>query len=75
MTLVPRSDRAPSLSVRVAGGFLAVALIAACGSDGGSDSTEKVDKTRELERIAAKPNRTWRIVINRRGNRISAVFN
>jgi Do/DeqQ family serine protease len=36
---------------------------------------EKVDKTRELERIAGKQSRTWRIVINRRGNRISAVFN
>jgi S1-C subfamily serine protease len=36
---------------------------------------EKVEKTRELERIAGKQSRTWRIVINRRGNRISAVFN
>jgi S1-C subfamily serine protease len=36
---------------------------------------EKVDKTKELERIAGKQSRTWRIVINRRGNRISAVFN
>jgi S1-C subfamily serine protease len=36
---------------------------------------EKVDKTKELEQIAAKQSRGWRIVINRRGNRISAVFN
>jgi Do/DeqQ family serine protease len=36
---------------------------------------EKVEKTKELERIAGKQSRTWRIVINRRGNRISAVFN
>jgi S1-C subfamily serine protease len=35
----------------------------------------KVGKTRDLERIARGQNRSWRIVINRRGNRISAVFN
>ena len=41
--------------------------------------TGKVDRLEErlavLERIAGKQSRTWRIVINRRGNRISAVFN
>jgi S1-C subfamily serine protease len=36
---------------------------------------DKVHKTADLERIARGQNRSWRIVINRRGNRISAVFN
>jgi Do/DeqQ family serine protease len=35
----------------------------------------KVAKTRDLERIAGTQSRSWRIVINRHGNRISAVFN
>jgi Do/DeqQ family serine protease len=35
----------------------------------------KVETTRDLERIAKSPRRGWRIVINRHGNRISAVFN
>ena len=34
----------------------------------------KIHKTRELERIASVPSRTWRLTIVRRGQRISAVF-
>src|SRR4029079_17263949 len=36
---------------------------------------EHIAKTRDLERAAKGQSRSWRIVINRRGNRISAVFN
>ena len=35
---------------------------------------QKIHKTRELERIASVPNRTWRLVIVRGGQKISAVF-
>ena len=33
-----------------------------------------IESTRELARIAETPNRTWRLVINRGGQRITAVF-
>jgi S1-C subfamily serine protease len=36
---------------------------------------EHIAKTRDLERAAKGQSRSWRIVINRRGNRISAMFN
>jgi Do/DeqQ family serine protease len=36
---------------------------------------EHIGKTRDLERAAKAQSRSWRIVINRRGNRISATFN
>jgi Do/DeqQ family serine protease len=36
---------------------------------------EKVRKTRDLERIARGEGRSWRIVINRHGSRINAMFN
>ena len=35
---------------------------------------ERIAKTRDLERVSAVPNRSWRIVILRRGQKISAVF-
>jgi Do/DeqQ family serine protease len=35
---------------------------------------QKIRKTRELERIASVPNRTWRLTIVRGGQKISAVF-
>jgi Do/DeqQ family serine protease len=38
-------------------------------------NNEKVHKTRDLERIARESGRSWRIVINRRGQRIVASFN
>ena len=34
----------------------------------------KIDSTRQLERIAQTPNRSWRLVINRGGQKITAVF-
>jgi Do/DeqQ family serine protease len=36
---------------------------------------EKVTKTRDLSRLTETPTRTWRILINRGGQQISAVFN
>jgi Do/DeqQ family serine protease len=36
---------------------------------------EKITKTRDLERLTATPTRTWRILLNRGGQQISAVFN
>jgi S1-C subfamily serine protease len=33
-----------------------------------------IDKTRDLERVSGVPNRTWRILIVRGGQKISAVF-
>ena len=35
---------------------------------------ERIAKTRDLERLTNTPNRTWRIVILRNGQKISAVF-
>ncbi len=35
---------------------------------------QKIRKTRELERIASVPNRTWRLTIVRHGQKITAVF-
>ncbi|HET9718203.1 MAG TPA: DegQ family serine endoprotease [Pseudolabrys sp.] len=35
---------------------------------------QRIAKTRDLERLASVPNRTWRIVIIRGGQKISAVF-
>jgi hypothetical protein len=35
---------------------------------------EKIAKTRELERATGTPSRSWRIVIRRGGEQISAVF-
>ena len=34
----------------------------------------RIETTRQLARIADTPNRTWRLVINRGGRRITAVF-
>ena len=34
----------------------------------------RIGKTRDLERLTGTPNRTWRIIINRGGQKISAVF-
>jgi len=36
---------------------------------------ERINKTRDLERLTGAPSRTWRIVIVRGGQKISAVFN
>jgi Do/DeqQ family serine protease len=38
-------------------------------------NNEKIEKTRDLERIAGTGARSWRIVILRRGQRITAMFN
>ncbi|HMF20934.1 MAG TPA: PDZ domain-containing protein, partial [Pseudolabrys sp.] len=35
---------------------------------------EQISKTRDLERLASTPNRSWRITILRGGQKISAVF-
>ena len=35
---------------------------------------ERIDKTRDLERLTSTPNRSWRIIILRGGQKISAVF-
>jgi Do/DeqQ family serine protease len=35
---------------------------------------EQISKTRDLERLASTPNRSWRIIIVRAGQKISAVF-
>jgi Do/DeqQ family serine protease len=35
----------------------------------------RVEKTRDLDRIARSPTRSWRILINRRGNRLSMALN
>ena len=35
---------------------------------------ERISKTRDLERLAGTPNRSWRIIILRGGQKISAVF-
>ncbi|HLA21493.1 MAG TPA: PDZ domain-containing protein, partial [Pseudolabrys sp.] len=35
---------------------------------------ERIGKTRELEKATSVPNRSWRIVILRGGQKISAVF-
>ena len=35
---------------------------------------EQISKTRDLERLASTPNRSWRIIILRAGQKISAVF-
>lgn len=35
---------------------------------------ERIAKTRDLERLSSVPSRSWRIVINRGGQKISAVF-
>jgi Do/DeqQ family serine protease len=35
---------------------------------------ERIKKTRDLERLSSVPSRSWRIIINRRGQKISAVF-
>jgi S1-C subfamily serine protease len=35
---------------------------------------EKIAKTGDLARVAESPSRTWRILINRGGRQISAVF-
>jgi S1-C subfamily serine protease len=35
---------------------------------------EQISKTRDLERLASTPNRSWRIIIVRNGQKISAVF-
>ncbi len=35
---------------------------------------ERITKTRDLERLSAVPNRSWRIIILRGGQKISAVF-
>jgi Do/DeqQ family serine protease len=35
---------------------------------------ERIGKTRDLERVSAVPSRSWRIIILRRGQKISAVF-
>jgi Do/DeqQ family serine protease len=39
-----------------------------------SVNDRRIETTRELDRITSVPNRTWRIVINRGGQKISAVF-
>ena len=39
-----------------------------------SVNNRPIDSTHELDRIASSPNRSWRIVINRGGQRITAVF-
>jgi S1-C subfamily serine protease len=35
---------------------------------------ERISKTRDLERLTSAPNRSWRIIILRGGQKISAVF-
>ena len=35
---------------------------------------EKIAKTRDLARLTGTPNRTWRVIIRRGGQQISAVF-
>ncbi len=40
-----------------------------------SVNNEKIAKTRDLERATAAPNRSWRIIIRRGGQQITAVFN
>jgi Do/DeqQ family serine protease len=40
-----------------------------------SVNNEKIAKTRDLERATAAPNRSWRIVIRRGGQQITATFN
>ncbi|MFZ2092438.1 MAG: PDZ domain-containing protein, partial [Pseudolabrys sp.] len=35
---------------------------------------ERIAKTRDLERLTSTPNRSWRIIILRGGQKISAVF-
>jgi S1-C subfamily serine protease len=37
-------------------------------------NSEKVEKTRDLERIAKESSRLWRITINRGGQQVSVVF-
>jgi Do/DeqQ family serine protease len=39
-----------------------------------SVNDHEIESTRELDRIASSPNRSWRLVINRGGQRITAVF-
>jgi len=36
---------------------------------------EKIERTSELERLASQPSRSWRIIIRRGGQQITAVFN
>jgi S1-C subfamily serine protease len=36
---------------------------------------EKIAKTADLSRLTETPTRTWRILLNRGGQQISAVFN
>jgi S1-C subfamily serine protease len=40
-----------------------------------SVNNEKIAKTRDLERATAAPNRSWRIIIRRGGQQITATFN
>ena len=40
-----------------------------------SVNSEKIAKTRDLERATGTPSRSWRIVILRGGQQITAVFN
>ncbi|MGB7259233.1 MAG: PDZ domain-containing protein, partial [Pseudolabrys sp.] len=40
-----------------------------------SVNNENIAKTRDLERLTSVPKRSWRIVIKRRGQTITAVFN
>jgi len=40
-----------------------------------SVNNERIEKTRDLERIANAKTGSWRIIINRHGQRINAVFN
>jgi Do/DeqQ family serine protease len=39
-----------------------------------SVNNQQIGKTRDLARVASEPNRTWRVILQRGGRRITAVF-